>query len=291
MDKGGQGEIFYAVDIVNGKKSICKMAKEHQVLITREANIYAYLNSKYTQRKKRFWPEIKWYGDFLHDGVLKKAIIMGLLGPSLRFMKKTHYKFSLKTIMQLALQLLTCLQRLHEIGVVHRDIKPGNIVMGTGESCWRAYLIDFGTSRKFINTDGTHIPLESGKRSGTVKYASLHTHKLLASSRRDDLESLSYTLIYLYQGTLPWDTEKDWDKVKKLKEVNFLVWDKNLPEVLFKILKYSRELGFDQKPDYSYLRSLCRNCLEANSWQIDFKYEWTKNKTGNFTNSSFKKNQ
>jgi len=175
--------------------------------------------------------------------------------------------------------MISCLQKLHDIGIVHRDIKPGNIVMGIQPQSWRVFLIDFGTSRKYVNPDGTHVTKRDYKRSGTIKYASLHTHKQIVSSRRDDLESLAYTLIYLYQGKLPWDSQKEWENVQKIKEVSFLVKDKNLPDVLFEILTYARKLSFDQKPDYSYLRRLCRQCLEDNLWPIDFRYEWTRDKS------------
>jgi len=99
--------------------------------------------------------------------------------------------------------------------------------------------------------------------------------KKIVSSRRDDLESLGYTLISLYQG-LPWDKIKDWEKVEKIKEKSFLFRDNELPEILYNYLKYVRTLQFDEKPDYKDLRQQFRKCLEENSWKLDFIYEWTK---------------
>jgi hypothetical protein len=90
---------------------------------------------------------------------------------------------------------------------------------------------------------------------GSKTYASINSHNYLELSRRDDLESLGYMMIYLYLGTLSWqdisvlttDKEDINEKIKQLKEN---IVDKNLPIVLVNYMNYVRKLDFNEKPNY-----------------------------------------
>lgn len=126
--------------------------------------------------------------------------------------------------------MLEILEGVHNLGILHRDIKPENILIGPDGQQHKLYLADYGLSRIWLQQDGSHIP--EVKRQfllGTVKFASMNSHKELELSRRDDLESLGYVLAYLFKGSLPWQHMKLFDKqqiyevIKQKKEFTALV--------------------------------------------------------------------
>jgi serine/threonine protein kinase len=88
-------------------------------------------------------------------------------------------------------------------------VKPENFCMGTGKKSSIVYLIDYGLSKRFCDPKtGEHIPFREGKQlTGTARYASVNTHLGYEQSRRDDLESFVYMIVYLINGNLPWILE------------------------------------------------------------------------------------
>ena len=101
-------------------------------------------------------------------------------------------------------------EALHKKGIVHCDIKPENILLGIGKFSHIVYLIDFGVSNFFILSNGEHIEfVKNVNLIGTVRYASLNSHKGLELSRRDDLIALGYLIHYIYNGFLPWQNDLD----------------------------------------------------------------------------------
>lgn len=165
-------------------------------------------------------------------------------------------------------QMLQALQTVHAHKFLHRDIKPQNVLFGK-HNADTIYLIDFGLAKKYIMQDGTHIPFRANKsvRVGNIRYCGLNMMMGNESSRRDDLESLGYMLIYLAnQGTLPWmRIEKDaaassttiFEHAKAAK-MNLDVAElcKDLPTAYKHYLLHARALKFDQRPDYAFMRSL-----------------------------------
>ncbi|KAI0310387.1 kinase-like domain-containing protein, partial [Amylostereum chailletii] len=102
------------------------------------------------------------------------------------------------------------LESLHSRGYIHRDIKPSNFLFGLEEESMRVFLIDFGLAHRYIDPDsGRHIPFNHTKELiGTPRWASINAHSGIEQSRRDDLESLAYVLIYFARGSLPWQKMK-----------------------------------------------------------------------------------
>jgi casein kinase I family protein HRR25 len=165
------------------------------------------------------------------------------------------------------------------------SIKPDNFTMGINSKCQNVYLIDFGLSKYYLNKrTHQHIKYNDNKHFlGTIRYASLRTHIGIEQSRRDDLESLAYTLIYLARRDkcLPWQgikckTKKE--KQEKIYEIKLHTHIEslclNLPKEFQEFLIYTRKLAFAEEPNYFYLFSLIKKIYQTMNIKNDFIYDW-----------------
>ena len=149
-------------------------------------------------------------------------MVLDLLGPSLEdLFNYCHRKFSMNTVMYLFQQMISRIEFVHNKGFLHRDIKPDNFLTGLGKNAAKVYLIDFGLAKKYIRPDGAHIYFKENKKFiGTPRFASSNMHLGYALSRRDDLESLGYILIYFLKGVLPWLNLKTSSKKDLNEKIN-----------------------------------------------------------------------
>lgn len=164
---------------------------------------------------------------------MQNIMVMDLLGPSLEdLFNFCDRKFSEKTVYMLAIEMITRVEYIHDCYFIHRDIKPDNFVIGMGEGTANLiYIIDYGLSKRYFNPNTNHhiSYRENRHLTGTPRYASLANHLGIEQSRRDDLESLGYVLLYfLLKGKLPWQglnayTKKQ--KYNKIMEYKIEVWD------------------------------------------------------------------
>ena len=218
-------------------------------------------------------------------------LIEELLGLSIQAIwnyKKYNNKYKLKDISMIALQCLDRLEYIHSKDIIHRDIKPLNITIGK-ENPNIIYLIDFGFAHKYRSTrTGKHIKYNNIKKIlGSMRYLSINANKGYEQSRRDDLESLGYMLIYLAKNNLPW-IEIEKQKVPKTKKYKlvYLCKKKNVPEKLcsglpdefIKYFKYVKNLEFEQDPDYNYMKKLFLKILDSNNIKNEFIFSWILNK-------------
>jgi len=157
-------------------------------------------------------------------------------------------------------------------------------LVGLGKKENIVYAIDFGLAKKFRDPKThQHIPYNENKNlTGTARYASLNSHLGIEQSRRDDLESLGFVLLYFNRGSLPWQglaarTKKEkHDKITSKKMMTSVeTLTKGLPVEFAMYLNYCRSLHFDDKPDYNYLRRLFRELFYRKGYTQDYIYDWT----------------
>ena len=191
-------------------------------------------------------------------------LIQEFLGPNLS--QLINYcgkkKFTLGTVCLLAMQMLNRIEYMHKRHYLHRDIKPENFCIGNEENTNTLYLIDYGLAKRFKdNKTNQHIPYREKRFFvGTPRYASINDHLGLELSRRDDLISIGYNLIYLLKGGLPWQGMKGKDKANKLAQKKIQIPNdvlcNGLPNEFLHYLNYCKNLKFEERPDYKYLKGL-----------------------------------
>ena len=160
-------------------------------------------------------------------------------------------------------------------------------MIGIGKKKNLVYAIDFGLAKRYRDPKtGVHISYRDGKSlTGTARYASVNTHLGIEQSRRDDLEALGYILVYFLRGDLPWqglkakNMKEKYEKIKE-KKVTTQLSDlcKGFPEETQTFISYARELRFEDKPDYSYLKKLIRQMAERENIQFDYDFDWVQKK-------------
>ena len=229
-------------------------------------------------------PEVKNFGCNNDYNIL----IMELLGHSLEnLFQSQNRKLSLKTTCMLGIQMIDRIEYIHSRKFIHRDIKPDNFVMGRGKNSHILYILDFGLSKKYWSSSHqSHIPFITGKKlTGTARYASVNALSGYEQSRRDDLESIAYILIYFLKGNLPWQglkVNKKEDRYIKIRDIKKATSAKDLcagfPSEFETFVSYTRNLQFTEVPNYSYLRSLLKTVLKKGGFTYDFFYDWCTTK-------------
>jgi serine/threonine protein kinase len=207
-------------------------------------------------------------------------MIMELLGPCLdNIFDKCDKKISINTLFKLSIDMFILIEQFHKKGFIHRDIKPGNFIFNYKEPYNTLYIMDFGLSKPYI-INGEHIePKYDRSLIGTARYCSQNIHWGFEPSRRDDLESICYVLIYLFNGSLPWQgLKKDRHKTQvekigdKKNTIAVEVLCKNMPECFPKILEYIKKLKFEEKPNYSYIQSLISDNINKLNIVPDYNF-------------------
>jgi serine/threonine protein kinase len=184
---------------------------------------------------------------------------------------KSEIKPYIKDIANYLISVLEIISRVHDAGIVHRDIKPENFMFNESGEGKKLHIIDFGLSR-FYTKGNSHVE-NTNNRSlvGTIRYISINIHEGDVYSRRDDIISIMYVIIYLIKGNLPWmglvakkgDTRTKDELVYSVKsKVTTAELCEGIPYLFQKLLDYSYTLEFDEKPDYSYMIRQCKNFIK-----------------------------
>ena len=197
-------------------------------------------------------------------------LIETLLGKSLYdIFIKAKKTCNLTNICLIAIQLIERLKFIHSKDIIYRDVKPENFMIGIKDPNV-IYIVDFGLCKKYRSSKtGKHLlPKDTKKFQGTLKYASSNVVKGKETSRRDDMISLGYVLIYLYKRNLPWKSEfkslnrETYYETIDLKETNDSgkLFD-GLPEEMVNYIKYTKNLKFEEEPDYEFMKGCFQKIL------------------------------
>ena len=229
-------------------------------------------------------------------------MVFDLLGPNLEDLFNFYgRRFSLKTVLMLADQLLHRLEYIYSKNVIHRDIKPENFLMGTGRRGNQVYITDFGLATERRNVQIKTHPADAAKRHliGTARFSSINGHlgirkylssvlsahtlnTVLVQGRRDDLESLGYIFFYLLRNFLPWQgltagdqAQKDKLILAKKRTISIEDLCRGLPEEFRAYFDPIRSLNFNETPAYIYLRKIFRNLFMRDGFDYDRIFDWT----------------
>ena len=155
------------------------------------------------------------------------------------------------------------------------------------------FSIDFGLSKRFKTPNSLeHIPFKDKKvLIADPKFASIHNHKGFEQSRRDDLESLAYMIIYFLKGTLPWIEKYEQERITFQNTKCQISVDelcKDLPNEIKKFVLHCQKLKYDQKPDYSYLKKIIKDLFHKEDYDNDYVFDWILIPAKNFMPSVYK---
>ena len=291
IGKGSFGNIYLSKEKDTNEYYAIKIENKNTLInfLVNEANMLLYLNCPKT-------PSIKSFGYTNNYNYL----IMELLGKSLEDIFENILQkkpMSLRCVCNLGYQMIDILEFIHNKNVIHRDIKPDNFLMSNGDNKY-LYLLDFGLAKKFRENDNSkHFPFIKGKKlTGTARYASVNALNGDTQSRRDDLESVGYVLLYFLKGKLPWQSlmiknkEERYHKIMEIKrDISTCELCQGCPEEFQKYFDYVRKLEYEEDPDYNMIKSLFINILEKNEFKFDYYYDWdiklTINDCNNFNNN------
>ena len=281
---GSFGEIYAAENIVTHEQVAVKVEKAacRVPQLAYEAKLYRALAGSVNV------PKFYHYGQDTNNN----ALVIDLLGKSLEdLFVQCKRKLSLKTVLMLADQMLSCVEFMHSKNYIHRDIKPDNFVVGLGRYASQVYMIDYGLAKRYRDQNThEHIKYCEGKQlTGTARYASIGALRGNEQSRRDDLEALGYVWIYLLKGGLPWmgvtlkNRKQKYDRICEIKRktsVNELC--RGVPSEFIRYFNEVKALRFTDQPNYAMLRQMFRDLFIRRGFFYDYKYDWTvgRPKTG-----------
>ncbi|KAF7791214.1 hypothetical protein EIP86_002227 [Pleurotus ostreatoroseus] len=278
IGEGSFGVVFEGMNLLNNQPVAIKFEprKSEAPQLRDEYRSYRTLNGTPGV------PQVHYFGQ---EG-LHNVLVIDLLGPNLEdLFDMCGRKFSIKTVCMAAKQMITRVQAIHEKSLIYRDIKPDNFLIGVPgtKNANLIHIIDFGMAKHYRDPKTKqHIPYRERKSlSGTARYMSINTHLGREQSRRDDLESLGHVFMYFLRGGLPWQglraatNKQKYEKIGEKKQSTPIEeLCEGFPEEFSIYMHYVRKLGFEETPDYDFLRELFSKVMKTLGEPEDGVYDW-----------------
>lgn len=262
LGSGGQGTVYKAVDKSGNEVAVKTCPLETGQDLYYEFITYCIIDGNRAPQDPIIIPRP-------HTCITltgEKVLVMEILGSSVQVYHGDFINtMPIPVLVNIFKRSLTCLEYLHDIGIIHRDIKPENICIGKDHDDTDLRLIDLGLSCTCEDNDctggsGTDLDKETDEFVGTIQYCSLRQHFGKAAAKIDDLESLCFSMMYLYNGSLPWLSNRhlttmketiEWIVARKQKSVDHIC--AAYPKLFNLFLRYVRNLPPNIRPDYGYL--------------------------------------
>ena len=217
-------------------------------------------------------PKIISYGHYGKYNILVEELLGKTIGELFKENEEatTPNYIRLKDMLLAGMQIIDRIKYIHSKDLLHLDIKPNNFLVGNPNDSL-IYIIDFGFAKKYRSSrTGKHIQFSKNKNfNGNLVFSSFNTMRGIEPSRRDDLESVGYMLIYLYTRKLPWSnlnikTPNEFAKKIYLLKKNspFEKICEGTPKEMIEYMKYVKSLKFDEKPNYDHLTKLFKIMLQ-----------------------------
>ena len=278
LGKGAFSTVFVAERLIDQKLVAAKIQKKSELYGDIENEAYFL----YKLRDILGIPKIYSYGVSGNYYIL----IQELLGKSLEELFKENKNkpnwIKLKDMLLAGIQIIDRVQTIHSKNILHLDIKPSNFLVGNPDNSL-IYIIDFGLSKQYRSSrTGKHVQFSKNKYfAGNICFTSLNSMKGIEPTRRDELESIGYMLIFLYTLKLPWYNIKSKSVLelsKKVYEIKSLISIKMIceetPKEMNEYMEYVRSLKFDENPNYNYLIKLFETMLQKINKNNDLNFSW-----------------
>lgn len=281
IGSGSYSDVHRAVDKISGERVAVKLewkrAEKTNKLLS-EVGFYQDVQNDVGI------PRVRWSGSKGEYNIM----VLDLLGPSLDSLFKKRKRFTLKSVVMLGKQMIDRLEAVHERGILYRDIKPHNFLMGAGDKdCGRVFLVDFGLCKRYRDgVSGAHCKMKVKKGrgvTGTVRYSSINVHDGCDASRRDDFLALGYVFMHFLRGDLPWlglSAKNKKAKHELIRKKKVSTSDEELcggfPHELVEYFKYCKALDFYDKPDYMKLQGFFDTIINREGLNNDLRYDWSE---------------
>ena len=277
IGKGAYSKVFLTKNIINQDLFALKIQNKSHKFGSLESEAF------YLFRLKNIGiPKIFSYGHLGQYYILVEELLGKTLEELFKENKNKPNIIRLKDMLMAGIQIINIIKYIHSKNILHLDIKPHNFLVGNPNN-FIIYIIDFGLAKNYRSSrTGKHSQFSKNNYfNGNICFSSVNTMKGYEPSRRDDLESIGYMLIYLYTQHLPWDsilTKNKNELIKKIFEIKSLIPIKmlceNTPKEMNEYMKYAKSLKFEEEPDYNYLIKIFEDMLKKINQVNDLNFSW-----------------